>query len=270
MPLMLGRNRPKFPGQANKMAKYMTASLPAPPDSVDYTGPAMKSIGNVMLNDQLGDCCIAGLGHIKGVLTANAGTEVNVTDTQVIQYYSAIGGYVPGRPGTDNGCNEEDVMNYITANGLWGNKVLGWLRVDATNQLEVKTAIWLFGHTYSGVELPRAWTNPMPQASGFVWDVGGGPNPDAGHCVVQAGYNAQGVQTLTWGMKGIVTWPALAKYMVQSAGGELYVFVTDAMVSAGQAKCFNGFQWWQLVADFNSLGGSATVPPIPDLDWSGF
>lgn len=266
MPLLFGRNRPQFPGMAPRMSKYMTAALPAPPDAVDWTPKAMSSLSNVMLNDQLGDCVIAGLGHVKGVLTGNAGSEINVTNQQITQYYSAIGGY-DGSPRTDNGCNEEDAMNYIAKNGLWGVPVLGWMRVDATNPVEVKTAINLFGHIYSGVQLPNGWTNPMPQASGFTWDVAGSPNPRAGHCITHFGYTARGVITSTWGMIGTVTWAALAKYMTQSAGGELYTFVSADMLTAGQQKVFNGFQWWQLVADFNALGGNAVIPQIPPLDW---
>src|SRR5208283_4507003 len=55
-----------------KFASYKTASLPTPPASVSYTAKAMVSLNQMYLNDQLGDCVIAGGGHMRGVTSGNA------------------------------------------------------------------------------------------------------------------------------------------------------------------------------------------------------
>ena len=83
--------------------------------------------------------------------------------------------------------------------------IAGRRTVDATNIEECQTALWLFENLYFGLELPDAWINPMPSASGFVWDAAGAPDPDNGQCVVGVGYTAAGITIDTWGMTGLMT-----------------------------------------------------------------
>ena len=54
----------------------------------------MTCLGNVFLNDQLGDCVIAGGYHTIGTITANAGNPFVASTSQVTADYSAIGGYI--------------------------------------------------------------------------------------------------------------------------------------------------------------------------------
>ena len=72
--------------------------------------------------------------------------------------------------------------------------------------------MWLFENLYFGLELPDAWINPMPDAPGFVWDAAGPADPQNGHCVVGVGYTAQGITIDSWGMTGLLTDKAIAKY----------------------------------------------------------
>jgi hypothetical protein len=258
-----GRIRPKTKPRWH-FAKYRTAALPTPPASVDYSAAAASALSNIYLNDQLGDCVIAGGYHVVGVLTGNAGDEFVASTSQITADYSAIGGYVPGNPATDQGCDEQTALAYWTATGFQdGTKLAGWLAVDATNKATLMQALDLFENLYFGVELPDAWVNPMPQTAGFTWDVAGDPDPGYGHCVMGVGYNATGVQIDTWGMLGTITWAALAKYMVTSAGGEAYTLCSPDQIAKGQTKAPNGFDWSTLIADFNSLGGNLPVPNPP-------
>ena len=61
----------------------MRAALPAVPSSVDYSGPAAKSLVNVFQNDSLGDCVIAAGAHILGTETGNAGDLFIPTGAQI-------------------------------------------------------------------------------------------------------------------------------------------------------------------------------------------
>ena len=230
----LGRNHPRAHTPRLKLANYIRAKqLPTPPSTLDYTAQAMAALRQIYLNDQLGDCVIAGGFHVRGVTSGNAlGTPVNFTADQVLQDYSAIGGYVPGDPSTDNGCDESTAINYWIQTGFPdGVKLLGSLDVDPTNPTECMTALYLAENLYFGVPMPDDWVNAqMPQSDNFVWDVAGDPDPDNGHCFNGDGYNlsgysAQGVGIDTWGMLGLVTWAALAKYCSQSVGGELHCLV---------------------------------------------
>ncbi len=92
--------------------------MPAPPPTCDYTKPAEAALSKIYENDKLGDCVIAGMAHVVGVLTGGAGPKPFLySDAEIIKLYSAIGGYVPGDPATDQGCDEQTALNYWENNG---------------------------------------------------------------------------------------------------------------------------------------------------------
>lgn len=267
-----GRTRPTHRVRLHLRDYLRHAALPAPPSAADYSSLAASALAQVYLNDQLGDCVIAGLMHLQGVWTGNAngGAPFIATPDQVVAAYGAIGGYKPGDGSTDQGCDEVTALNYAQQTGVGdGAKFAGWCAVDGANPDEIKQAVSLFeGGLMFGVALPDAWINPFPSASGFVWDVAGAPDPNNGHCIVGVGYTSQGVLVSTWGLLGIVTWAAVAKYATQSGGGELYVALSPDQVANGANKAPNGFAWTELVSDFQALAGqqpapAPSTPPAP-------
>jgi hypothetical protein len=217
------------------------------------------------LNDQLGDCVPAGLAHVKGVLVANQPASPPIlTDAQIDTIYESCG-YVPGNPSTDNGCEVLQTIDWWMANGIPSGttpKPVGVLAVDPTNQNEVMLAIWLFGNLVIGIDLPDAWITPFPSASGFTWDVAGAPDPDNGHCPPGIDYTAQGMVISTWGMTGTMTWAAVSYYLAAAQGGEAYVVITQDSLNTATGLAPDGYDWAQMVAYFNSLGGNVT-PPTP-------
>jgi hypothetical protein len=262
----MGRKRPVARCPRLSLRNYLMRSLPAPPPTCDYSKSASSSLSKVYENDTLGDCVIAGMAHVVGVLTGNAGTKPFLySNSEIITLYSAIGGYVPGDPSTDQGCDEQTALNYWENNGAPAgstHRIAGWLAVNAADPNEYRTALWLFENLYFGLELPDAWVKPMPSSSGFVWDAAGPPNPDNGHCVAGVGYTAKGVTIGSWGMLGLITDAAIAKYAVRAAHGELYTVVSQDGINKATNKAPAGFDWSQLVADFDSMGGSV-APAVP-------
>lgn len=256
----LGRKRPVAHCPRLALKNYLTRSTPPPPASIDYTAKSKAALSEMYDNDTLGDCVIAGMAHVVGLMTGNAdgGQPFIYKNQQIIALYSAIGGYVPGNPSTDNGCDEQTALNYWENNGApkGSHKIAGWMAVDATNQEECELAMYLFENLYFGLELPDQWINPFPSASGFTWDVAGDPDQNNGHCVVGVGYNAQGVQIDTWGLTGTMTWAAVSKYAVDAAGGALYTVVSMDSISKATQQAASGLDWSQLIADFDSMGGN--------------
>lgn len=262
-----GRKRPVAVGLHMKLANYLKLSFPPAPAAADYSKPATTALANVMLNDQLGDCVIAGGYHIVAVETGNAtGTAFNASDSQITKDYSAIGGYKPGDPNTDQGCDENTALAYWQNHGFAnGTKILGSLTVDPTNWAEVQAALFLFENLVICMELPDAYVDPFPSGDGFTWGVAGASVPDNGHSIAGFGYNASGVEIVTWGMKGLLTKEALAKYAATSAGGSLNVILTPDQIAKGMAKAPNGIDWVELLNDFNKLGGHVPVPVTPPI-----
>ena len=258
-PFRLGRNRPVARCPRLSLRNYLMKSLPAPPATLDYAPAAASALANIYMNDTLGDCVIAGMAHVEGVLSGNAGNLVTYTSDQIVALYSAIGGYVPGNPNTDNGCDEQTALNYWQQHGApaGSHRIAGWIAVDPHNVTECQTALWLFENLVFGVELPDEWVNPMPSASGFLWAKAGPPDPNNGHCFVGVGYDDVGPTIDTWGMLGTIAWKAVRNYAGHADGGELYTVVSKDGIAKASAKAPNGFDWSQLVADFDSLGGAA-------------
>ncbi len=263
----LGRNRPVARCPRLSLKNYLMRGLPAPPANQDYSKKAAKALSQMYLNNQLGDCVIAGMAHVVGVFTGNAGgPTVIYNSTEIIQLYSAIGGYVPGHPNTDHGCDEQTALNYWQQHGAptpsGSHEIAGWLSVNGADRSEYRTALWLFENLYFGLELPNAWINPFPSAPGFVWNVAGPAVPTNGHCVAGVGYTPKGVTICTWGMLGLMTDAAVAKYATTVGAGELYTVVSHDALERATEKAPNGFDWSQLVADFDSMGGCVSPSSV--------
>ena len=253
----MGRKRAISRGPRLSLKNYLLTRMPLPPATCDYTAKAGPVLMQMLANDRLGNCTAASAFHISGTMLANADRPVIWSAaSQVIPFYSATGGYIPGQDKTDNGANEVDVLNYWQNFGLLpdgSHKIAAWMAVDATNHDEVATAIWLFENVYAGAELTDSWVTPVPSASGFTWGIAGAPNPDNGHAFPGLGYDADGVKISTWGMVGTLTWPAIEKYAGHADGGELYTVLSADSIERVSAKAPNGLDLAQLTNDIQML-----------------
>lgn len=260
----MGRKVPAHLPRYPKFADHLRATaLPAPPAVDSYAALAAPGIAELYLNDTLGDCVIAGGYHVLDTWSGNAtgGLPFIATDTEITADYSAIAGYVPGDPNTDNGTDLPNGIAYWTSHGFAsGDKLVAAVSIDPTNRTELEQAVYLFENLYLGLNLPDAWVNPMPANSGFTWDVAGAPDSSNGHCVAVVGYTAQGLTIATWGMTGTMTWAAAAKYLATANQGECYALLAQAQLDKGQQVAPNALSWTSLVADFNAMGGNAPAP----------
>jgi hypothetical protein len=263
-----GRRRPVARFPRLKLSNYIIRGAePTPPASIDYSPAAAASLAEMYGNDVLGDCVIACVEHVEGVLTGNANPPpLLFTSAQTTSFYSAACGYVPGNENTDNGCDIQTVLAYWQNNGSPAgstHRIVGSMSVDATNWTEVQTAIWLFTNVIYGVDLPDAWVNPMPSTSGFIWDVAGAPDPENGHCFPSMAYNATEAMIATWAMTGFITPAAIAEYASPKGHGELYTVLSQDILNTASQLAPNGINWTQLQADFAALGGTVTPPTPP-------
>jgi hypothetical protein len=257
----MGRKRPIARGMKLSMANYLKLGMPLPPPACNYRDAAEVALANVYGNDTLGDCVIAGIAHLIGVFTGNSGEPVLFTLPQIIKLYSAIGGYVPGDESTDNGCDEETALNYWENNGFpdGENKVSGIISVNPNEPRIYRTALWLFENLFFGCELPDEWITPFPSGNGFKWGVAGPANPDNGHCFIGCAYKEEGIIIDSWGMFGVVTDAAIQYYMNQNQGGQMFCVISPEIIKKAILKAPSGFDWTQLVADFDSLGGNVSA-----------
>ncbi len=210
-PYRLGRKALLTDTRTLKLERYFTDQLPAAPAAVDWT-QGMTSFGS-LLNDSLGDCTIAGVGHAIQIFTANTGSEAAVTDAEALQYYEEWDGYNPAIPGTDQGGIELDVLKKWRAQGFAGHTLDAFADVAPTHTANVCQGIALFGGVYIGIAMPLS----AQEQIGSVWDVSDGvegePGSWGGHCVFVPAYDADGLTCITWGSLQRMTWNFWRKYV---------------------------------------------------------
>lgn len=85
--------------------------LPTAP--AGFVGTKRKPVG-MLANDSIGDCVVAWMLHAIIVLTGKA----KFTAAQAVKIYSAIGGYIPGKPATDQGLDPVAAAKWWQKNGI--------------------------------------------------------------------------------------------------------------------------------------------------------
>ena len=156
-------------------------------------------------NDSVGDCTIAGFYHLRMNMqaVANAGTPLVVTTEQALADYSAITGYNPSDPSTDQGANCMDVLNWYRAKGV----IPGYVVLDQNNIEQIKAACFTFGGAYIGFNVPQSMADQLNIGQDPDWSYS--PSDKAsgeGHCVTPVGYGRDGLAVLSWGKIYRTSW----------------------------------------------------------------
>lgn len=242
--MKLGRKAIKTDTRTLMLGNYLKPSLPPPPKTADWT-KGVTSWG-MMLNDKLGDCTIAGVGHAIQVWSANTGSMQTVPDTMIESMYEKWDGYVPGNPSTDNGGVELDVLNDWRKQGIDGHSLLAFADPSPSNLLEIRQSIALFGGVYIGLALP------ISAQTQDVWDVvpNGGANAKkgswGGHCVFVPKYDENTFTCITWGELKTMTVAFWKKYC-----DEAHTLFGQNWLNA--IKSPSGFDQAQLQADLGCI-----------------
>lgn len=248
----LGKKAPRVDSRTLKLSNYLakpSTTLPRPPAEVSWVTKVPS--WPMYLNDSLGDCVIAAMGHMIEQWSFYAtGTEVSVTNNQVLSAYEILGGYVPNNPETDNGVDMLSALQWWKRTGFAGHKILAYMSVDWTNLTEVFQAIQLFGNVFLGVALP------VTAQGQNGWTVAqGGPdnNPNAapgtwgGHCIPLMAASPETLTCITWGERLKMSHNFLKDY-----GEEAYVVLSPDWFSKLGASPGN-FDLNQLTADLAAL-----------------
>lgn len=245
--LKLGRKAVVTDTRTLRLSKYLTDQLPPPPAARDWTRGGKS--WSMLLNDQLGDCTIAGVAHAVQIWTVNASKEALIANDEVLQAYEKWCGYVPGNPATDQGGIELDVLKDWKAQGFAGYPLTAFATVLPANRIHVQQAVNLFMGLYIGLNVP-AYIMPDDGNVPELWNVD--PSADntiiGGHCVYVVGYQPHPkheliVKFISWGMVYTMAWAFWVQFV-----DEAYALISPAMVGqTGEAP--NGFDMAQLEAD---------------------
>lgn len=266
--MKLGRKPVRHTPASFMRSHIMTRALNAlgtpPATSPDWVSAVMKqSSGGWLMdgNDQYGDCCFADCAHQEMLRTANVGQIWVPTTEQVLALYSAVTGFNPNDPNTDQGADELSVIQYLTKTGWLGRNLDGSANLDPTQLDQIKWAVCIFGASRLGLNLPNSAQSQFE--AGQPWSVAPGARLDGGHDVPVVGYDGTYFYVVTWGQLQAVTPGFLtAKYAdgtpyVEEAHAEL---AFDWVNAAG--TCPANLNLTQLVADLASIV-EQPQPPAP-------
>lgn len=239
----LGKNPARHDARTFAYARYRTG-LVTPPAQAHW-GHGLSFA--MLANDKYGDCVEAGFSHMVQIWGDRAGKPFVPDDTEVIDAYTAITGFNPNDPSTDQGTDMLTAVKYWKATGMAGQMVSAYATVNPLNRDQVSESIAWYGGLYIGMQLPKSAQSQV----GKVWAVGTGPDAAAGswggHCVPLCGYDAKSLWCVTWGALQELTWDFLATYC-----DEAFVLLAQEWVAAsGEAPC--NLAWGQLMADLANL-----------------
>lgn len=224
------------------------------------TTPALVDVASkvnswpMYLNDQLGDCTCAAVGHILQAWTAYASTEVTVTDNDVEKLYEQFG-YVPGDPSTDNGANMQDVLTYWHKYGIpgSGHKITAFAELGNFYDVwNLKQALYLFGTVYLGINCPASAQQQFQDE--LPWSYVPGSQIEGGHAICLQKVEPVGSEE---GVFNVVTWGALQPTTINFLRHyveEAWVALTPDWIAANGDNPF-GFSYADLQADFDALNG---------------
>lgn len=242
--LMLGKNSPRYDPRTLQYARYRTVGIPPTPPQAHWGN---RLPFGMLGNDGAGDCVEAGYAHGAQIMCDRAGHPWVPTTKETIGSYSALAGYVPGDPSTDNGTDMLSACKFWQSAGLGGHLISAYMSASPQNPTEVKEAVAFYGGLYLGAALPLSAQNQV----GTLWEVTSGPDAAAGswggHCVWVSGYDAEFVWCVTWGQLQAMTWDWLHTY-----ADEAYVLLSRDWLRAGGFSP-SGLAWGALQADLANL-----------------
>jgi hypothetical protein len=241
----LGKKPARRDPRTLRLADYRTtpAGLLAPPEAHWGHGLSYDGLGNT----KYADCVEAGFAHQVQVWCDRAGTSFTPTAAQALGAYSAITGFSPGNPDSDQGTDMLTACQYWQDTGLAGHEVTAYLSVSATEPDLIRDSVAFYGGCYTGLAMPLTAQDQV----GETWTVGTGADAAAGswggHCVVITGYSAGLFWCVTWGAL-----QAMTTEFVQVYCDEAYCLLSKDWTESGGVSP-SGLAWGQLQADLAAL-----------------
>lgn len=209
---------PARPPQGLKFADVINAAaLPTPPATFGHQSLVADGNFDILGNDSVGDCTIAGAAHEHMLWTMEGGTaRAHFSTKYVLADYSAITGY-DGTAATDTGADIQQVAAYRQKIGIqdvtgFRHKIDSFASLRVGDISQVALATYIFGAAGIGVELPSSAQAQF--MAGVPWSVVPGDKIDGGHYIPCVGRDANGNYLfVSWGKVQPATPTWLATYM---------------------------------------------------------
>lgn len=192
-----------------KFEDFFDASkLPRPPEAFGH----YRGVDNfhVLGNDKFGNCVWAGAAHEHMLWTSTWGRKRSrFTTRDVLSDYSAVTGFDPSKPETDQGTDVKTAASYRRKTGIVDatgrrHKIDSYVALEIGNVDQLFLAMWLTGASGIGFQLPREARNAFDAQQ--PWAVPNKAHVEGGHYVSGVGRAESGnIVIVTWGKTQEVT-----------------------------------------------------------------
>ena len=176
-------------------------------------------------NDTIGNCTCAAVYNSMIAWQALIGSSIAIPEILAVELYSAVTGYTPDNPSTDQGAAEDDVLAYGVRTGYATRNYLYtpmWGTIDSGNINLMASAVAKFGVAYQGVFMRRGDMElldagkPLEVVPGMDMSIAGG------HALLILSYEGlrpnDRVQLITWGTLITATWEWVLARSIESHG----------------------------------------------------
>jgi hypothetical protein len=256
--LFKGGRLPNDPSKPRlRIGPYLrTVSAPVP-QRVDWLSKVTQ--WPMYANDRYGDCVWATIGHqIQALTTYGQGNTIVVHESSLLNGYTAVTGFNPNDPSTDQGTVVQDALNYWRKSGVEGHQIIVFAQVDHTNRTEVEAAINTFGSLHVGINFPLSAENQFN--AGKDWDrVTQDGGIIGGHAVPVGSYDD------ATGYNGTVSWARqlrMSKAFWDAYVEEAWIVITKDWLNANGLSP-TGVDLYGLGQEFSARTGQPNPFPAP-------
>lgn len=237
--MKLGKLPPRKDARTLRLARYLKGGAQQifqPPPAVDWGG---RTAWPMLGNDRYGDCVEAALYHQIQAWRRNTGSSYQPSEGDVLASYSALTGFNPADPSTDNGTDILTALNYwrntgIPVAGAPLDRIDGYASIAHERKSEVQLGVAEFGAVIVGANLPlnakaqielgAPWVlRPAASARASVT-----PGSWGGHCMAIVRYTPLFVYFVTWGRVQRASWGWFQAYV-----DEAYAVLSQDWINPG-------------------------------------
>lgn len=231
----LGKAPAKYDPKLIHLSEFESATKPptiAPVGFGHYK--TMSPDWGMLGNDNVGDCVFAGAAHETMLLTKLGGPAAVFNDKAVLSDYSAVTGYNPANPNSDQGTDMGQAMSYRRHTGVvdaYGKRHLvgAYLALEPGNWNQLLEALYAFEVVGIGIEFPGSAMDQFN--ANKPWTVVKGSSIEGGHYIPVVGRpTSTYAELVTWG-RAI----QMSKAFYQKYNDESYAFVSQEDLVAGKS-----------------------------------